>query len=870
MSIPAPIVRIEHHEQPALGIDEESPRLSWHLAGAPSAFRQEMYEVSWVIEDSVQATPEQGSRAVASADQVLVQWPAPPLAPRERASVTVRVRDAGGEWSAWSAAVVVERGLDTADWRAQMVGPGYPEGVGLHRRAPMLRHEFDLPRLPAQRARLYVTAHGLAEIEINGVRVGDEELLPGWTPYHQRLRVHTVDVADLLRPGANVIGAWLADGWFRGRFGFEGGNWNIYGEHVGLFAQLEVTTEEGTQIVATGPQWRSAPGPLTRASLYDGETYDARLHPTGWSEPGFDDADWHDVQVHELDRSVLAAPDGPPVRCTQELSPVSITRTAEGTYLLDFGQNHSGRLRLDVPAIESGAVVQVRHAEVLQDDALYTRTLRDAAATDELISDGEPLRWEPRFTVHGYRYAEVSGWPGEPAADAITSRVLHNDMTRTGWFHSSDPELNRLHENIVWSLRSNFVDIPTDCPQRDERLGWTGDLQVFAPTAAFLYDVHGFLADWLRTLASEQERFGGTAPVFVPWIPGGAFWSPDQDIAGWGDAATLTPWALFERSADRDLLARQYPGAKAWVEKVEAQAGPTRLWDQGLQLGDWLDPTAPPDNPLEARTDPHLVATAYFARSAEALAHTAQTLGFVEDATRFRALGDEVRAAYQGRYLSSAVGGGSTDPLHDTQTAHALAVVFELLPDEDSARRTGERLAELVRDGGVTIGTGFAGTPVITEALSRTGQLETAYELLLSRSSPSWLSTLALGATTIWERWDSMLPDGTVNSGEMTSFNHYALGSVADWMHRVIAGLAPAEPGYRRMRVAPRPGGGLTSAAARHLTPYGHAAVEWERSADELQVRFTVPSGTVAEVDLPGLAPFTAGPGQHEARAVMP
>jgi len=447
--------------------------------------------------------------------------------------------------------------------------------------------------LPVQQARLRVTAHGLAEVELNGDRVGREELLPGWTPYHERLRVHTFDVTAQLRPGRNAIGAWLADGWFRGRFGFEGGTWNIYGEHVGLFAQLEVTTEAGTEVITTGPQWRSAPGPLTRASLYDGETYDARLHPAGLSEPGFDDADWHGVEIHELDRAVLSAPDGPPVRCTEELAPVEVTRLREGTYLLDFGQNHSGRLRLQVPAAEPGHEIRVRHAEVLQDGELYTRTLRDAAATDELLSTGEAMRWEPRFTIHGYRFAEVSGWPGELAEGAVVSRVLHSDMQRTGWFRSSDPLLDRLHENVVWSLRSNFVDIPTDCPQRDERLAWTGDIQVFTPTAGFLYDVHGFLADWLRTLSSEQARLGGTAPVYAPWIPGGRFWREDQDIAGWGDAATLTPWALFEDSADAGLLARQYAGAKAWVDKVAAAAGPTRLWDEGLQLGDWLDPSAP-------------------------------------------------------------------------------------------------------------------------------------------------------------------------------------------------------------------------------------------------------------------------------------
>jgi alpha-L-rhamnosidase len=859
----APAVRVEHHPQPALGIAEDHPRLSWSVARAPQGYRQGGYEVAWRI--GLPGGPERtGSAAVEGAEQVLVPWPAPPLAPRERAEIRVRTRDAGtGDLGPWSEPVVAERAPTPEQWVARMVGPDpAAEGDRERRPAPLVRGEVDVPGSVVLAARLRITAHGLAEVEVNGARVGADELAPGWTPYHQRLRVSTYDVTDLLRPGRNAIGGWLADGWFRGRFGFEGGTWAIYGEHVGLLAQLEVTTDAGTVVLGTDETWRTAPGPITRASLYDGETYDARLHPAGWSEPGFDDTAWQPVVVHDLDPAVLAAPDGPPVRCIAEITPVAVTETAPGTYLLDLGQNHSGRLRLRVPTAPTGTVIRLRHAEVLQDGALYTRTLREAAATDELITAGAAVEWEPRFTVHGFRYAEISGWPGALAPDAVVSRVLHSDMARTGWFASSDPDLDRLHENVVWSLRSNFVDIPTDCPQRDERLGWTGDIQAFAPTAAFLYDVSGFLADWLRTLSAEQERFDGTAPVYAPWIPGGAFWRPDQDIAGWGDAATLVPWALHERTADTGLLARQLPGAVAWVEKIAALAGPSRLWDTGLQLGDWLDPTAPPEDPLRARTDPHLVATAYLARSAQVLADSARVLGRATDAERFGRLAAEVRTAYQGRYLTA-------DPAHDTQTAHALAIVFDLLPDGPARRAAGDRLATLVRENGGTVGTGFAGTPLVTDALSSTGHLDDAYTLLLGRTGPSWLAMVDLGATTIWERWDSMLPDGTVNPGDMTSFNHYALGSVADWLHRVVGGLAPAEPGYRRIRVAPRPGGGLTRASARHVTPYGEASVAWQAEGDALVVRVRVPVGATAEVDLPGVPEQTLAHGEHTLRAPL-
>lgn len=854
-----PVLRIEHHPLPALGIGEDRPRLSWHLDEAPATYRQRAYEVAWRTTAPDGTVLEEATAVVESEEQVLVPWPGAPLLSRARTEVRVRTQDPAGAWGPWSEPAAAERGLAPADWSAVLVGPGYDEGPAEQRRAPLLRREFALPAGAVVRsARLHLTAHGLVQTEINGVRVGRDELVPGWTPYHDRLRVYAYDVTDLVRSGANAVGAWLADGWFRGRYGFEGGTRDIYGTHVGVRAQLEVVTDAGTVVVGTDEAWRSAPGPLTRADLYDGETYDAREHPAGWSEPGFDDAAWSPVVVHDLDRAVLAAPDGPPVRCTAELRPVSVTADDAGGWLLDFGQNHAGRLRLSVPAAPAGTVVRVRHAEVLQEGRLYTRPLREAAATDEVVSAGRALEWEPRFTVHGFRYAHVTGWPGELTADDVVSRVLHSDMTRTGWFSSSDPALDRLHENVVWSLRSNFVDIPTDCPQRDERLGWTGDIQVFAPTAAFLYDVHGMLADWLRTLAAEQERFG-TVPVYVPWIPGGRFWDPRHDVAGWGDAAVLVPEALHERSADRALLERQYASAAAWVDKVERLAGPDRVWDEGTQLGDWLDPTAPPEDPMRAQTDPYLVATAYLARSARGVARIAATLGRDDDAARYGRLADEVTAAFRSRYLSD-------DPLHDTQTAHALAIAFDLLPDDAGRRRAGARLAELVRAGGCTVGTGFAGTPVIADALSSTGRLDTAYALLLSHRAPSWLATVDLGATTIWERWDSMLQDGTVNPGEMTSFNHYALGSVADWMHRVVAGLAPAAPGYRRLRVAPRPGGGLTRAQARHRTPYGVAEVAWTLDDDALVVRFVVPVGATAEVDVPGLEPFTAGHGRHEVR----
>jgi len=691
-------------------------------------------------------------------------------------------------------------------------------------------------------------------------------LSPGWTVYRERLRYYTYDVTSHLVEGANAIGAWLGDGWYRGRLGWRGGFRNLFGDDLSFLAQLELVYADGsTDVVATDTSWRAAPGPILSSSLYDGETYDAREERHGWSAPGYDDDGWERVQLRRRDRATLVAPTAPPVRVVQDVAPVDVLTTPSRRRILDFGENLVGVVRLQGTGA-AGATVTLRTAEVLQDGELYTRPLRDAQSTDRYTFAGRPEgeRWEPRFTFHGFRYAEVDGWPGDidadAAAGAFTARVLHTDLERTGWFASSDPLLDRLHENIVWGMRGNFVDVPTDCPQRDERLGWTGDIQVFAPTASYLYDSSGMLTGWLRDLAVEQLP-DGTVPWFVPVIPADTMWTPQRPGAAWGDAATVVPWTLYERFGDTGVLRDQYDSARRWVDLLTDIAGPSRLWNTGYQLGDWLDPAAPPQDPADARTDRYLVATAYFAHSTRLVARMAEVLGHADDAARYAALADEIAAAFRGAYV-----GEDGVMTSDAQTAYALALRFELLPVSQRADAS-RRLAELVRQEGNRIATGFVGTPLVTDALSANGQLDAAYDLLLERECPSWLYQVTMGATTVWERWDSMLPDGTVNPGSMTSFNHYALGAVADWMHRVVAGLAPADPGYARIRFAPRPGGGLTSASARHRTPYGPASISWEIANGELRVEVEVPVGATAVLDLPGTDVEDIGHGRH-SRAV--
>lgn len=505
---------------------------------------------------------------------------------------------------------------------------------------------------------------------------------------------------------------------------------------------------------------------------------------------------------------------------------------------------------------EAGAHIVLRHAEVLEDGELATRPLRAAEATDSVVLNGAgPVVWEPVFTFHGFRYATVEGWPGAFDPAAVTAVVVHSDLTRTGRFASSDPLLNRLHENVVWGMRGNFLSIPTDCPQRDERLGWTGDVQVFAPTASFLFDSEAFLASWLRDLAREQDHLDGVVPVVVPATLEGPFIGA---IAGWGDAATVVPWVLYQRYGDFGLLRDQYESMRAWVDAVLDENGDSALWAGTLQLGDWLDPSSPPDRPDKAKTDSDVVATAYLARSLQIVADAAAVLGEKLDAAHYAALAERSRAAFRDEYVTPA-----GRMLSDAPTAYALALRFGLVTDPTVRAKLADRLAILVRRDGYRIGTGFLGTPLVADALTDGGHLAAAGRLLMQTDCPSWLYPVTMGATTVWERWDSMLEDGTVNPGEMTSFNHYALGAVADWMHRTIAGLAPADPGYRRLLVAPRPIAGLDWAEASHRTPYGDARVSWKRTDGYISVSAVVPANTSAIVSLPGQSEFTVGAGRH-------
>ncbi|MFJ6158754.1 glycoside hydrolase family 78 protein [Pseudarthrobacter sp. NPDC092184] len=749
-------------------------------------------------------------------------------------------------------------------WTARFIAPVTSDAPsGNPEPAPLFRRDFSSS--PVRRATLHVTALGIVEAYLNGQRVGDEILAPGWTTYRHRLNYSTHDVTELINNGANTLGAMVGEGWARGRLGWEGAGptKNIFADRPGLFMQLELDHGDHTEIIATDEEFCTTPGPVLFDSIYDGEHYDARQEIAGWSEPGFDASAWAEVETMDWDLDTLEAPTKEPVRRIEEVGVQRLITTPSGKTIADFGQNLVGWIRLTVDG-EAGTTVTLRHAEVLEDGELGVRPLRTAKATDKYtLRGGGPETWEPRFTFHGFRYAEIEGYPGELTADKLTAVVIHTDMKRTGWFESSNPLLNQLHSNTVWSMKGNFVSLPTDCPQRDERLGWTGDINVFGPTAAYLYDVRGVLGSWLRDLALEQKH-KGYVPMVVPDFQTHA---APMTTAVWSDVAVLLPWTLYQAYGDQQILTDAYPSMADFTTQVEGLLSPNGLWDTGFQFGDWLDPDAPPENPSGGKTESHLVAAAYFCRVTDVMAKTAALLGNSEDEARFSNLAAKVKQAFLDEYVTP-----SGRLANNSATAYALAITFDIL-SPGQKERAGQMLANLVTKAKHTISTGFVGTPVLCDALMQTGHLDDAYKLLLNTECPSFLYPVTMDATTIWERWDSMRPDGTINPGGMTSFNHYALGAVADWMHRTVAGLAPAEPGYKRITFAPKPGGNLTSASARHLTPQGEAAVSWRIANDSVTLDITVPEGTTANVVLP-LHPenleVEVGAGQHHWSYELP
>jgi alpha-L-rhamnosidase len=813
-----------------------APRLSWRLAAVRPHVRQIGYEIE-LSADAAFTFDVQTSGFVACSSPLHRPWPGVPLRSREVRWWRVRVRTRQGR-TAWSTPSRIEAGLlEATDWVARPVSSASahvnhgPAAVMLVRRAFRLEQ-------PVVRARLYVAALGVHETRVNGRRVSEDLLEPGWTAYAKRLLYAAYDVTDHLVRGENVLSATVAEGWWARdtrnvHYGL------IYGARTALLAQLEAYFSDGSGcIVATNETWRAGTGAWRSASIYNGVDVDLRSEPVGWHQPGFDDHQWETVVAMDPPAG-LEMRSAPPVRVVQSFLRIPM-KTAWGTMLVDTGQNLTGYLRLRVRG-QMGSVITVRHAEVLDHESkLYTAPLNTAKATDRYtLADSSAVILEPCFTYHGFRYAEIAVDPSV-VIEEVTVIVVASDLKPTGSFECSDVRINKLFENVRWSQRSNFVSLPTDCPQRDERLGWTGDIQVFAQTACMNADARAFLASWLVDLAKEQRATGHVPSVVPNNAPN---WEQERGGAGWGDAATLVPWALYEAYGDEEVLRRQYESMRAWVDWCASRRDSGGTWSGDPQWGDWLDPNAPPEAPQKATTDSDYIASSYLSFSAGILARSAAVLGQEGDALIYSQLSAEVAAATWRRWRTHAI---------CTQTGCAIALELGIAPSEERVQ-VADRLAQLVEANEGKIGTGFLGTPLLLPALTKAGNVDAAYRLLLNTECPGWLYPVLRGATSMWERWDAIRPDGTIHSGTMSgfivdaptmlSFNHYAFGTVAAWLYRSVAGLSPvdSDPGYSTVIFAPLPGGGLTFARARVESPYGPVSIAWKLDASSLKVDVEVP-----------------------------
>ena len=823
-------------------------RLGWRITSARPGSTQTAYEISWSRagdDPPVATTGRVGGDA-----QIGIEAPGGPLRSRERRAYCVRVETADG-WTAWSRPVVVEAGLlEPGDWIARPVT--LPDDPGRDRQSPcpMVRRVFSLDGAIAA-ARLHVTALGLHHVTINGQAVSTDLLAPGWTPYHRRLLADTYDVATLLRPGLNVVAGLVGDGWYRGRLGWDPGHdRGRYGPDIGLIAQLEVALSDGRNAtIATDDSWEATTGHVRSADLYDGCAIDLREGPMGRTTTDDDATSWVPALVLPFDPSVIEPRVAPPVRRIAELP---VERSArDRAVLLDACQNVAGFVRLTVQGAR-GTTVVVRHAEVLEPDGtLHTRSLRSARATDTyVLADDAVTVLEPVFTFHGFRYAEV-----ETDAEVLDATVIaiSSDTPPRSTFACSDPLVSRLHANVRWSQRDNFVSVPTDCPQRDERLGWTGDAQAFAATASTLFDSSAFWSSWLRDLDLEQDDAHGVTSVVPDVVIDGVM---RRGRAGWADAATIVPWAVFESYGDASILSAQLASMRRWVRSLKRRRGDDGLLRPSQQFGDWLDPDAPSDRPWETSVDGEYLANAFFSYSARLLADAEAVVGDVRAGERARALADDLASRAWDRWGATAI---------TTQTGCAVALRLGIAPDTDQSD-VAAALARLVREADGRVATGFLGTPLVLPALSDFGYLDEAYSMLLRHQAPSWLYQVEQGATTVWERWDAIRPDGSIHDGrmapnpidprgregQMLSFNHYAYGAVVDWIYRHLAGIAPdrARPGYRHIRFAPRPVAGIEHAAASVETPYGPASIAWRLEAGVLTVETDVPFGATATVDL--------------------
>jgi alpha-L-rhamnosidase len=881
-------LRCEYLVNPT-GIDVTAPRLSWILASGRRGCVQNAYQV--LVASSAETLEANkgdlwNSGKVKSDQSNQIVYEGKPLKSRMRCYWKVRVWDNSGRVSDFSEPAAWTMGLlEPGDWRAKWIGyDASPPAVYDEAKPPKedlvlppppyLRKSFLLNK-PVKRAVVYASALGLYELHINGKRVGKDYFTPGWTDYTKRVYYQTYNVTDMLTPSGNAIGAILADGWYAGYIGF-GKKREHYGSEPRLLVQLEIEYADGTsQVVATDESWKAAYGPIFEADFLMGETYDGRKEMTDWCTYWFNDAAWDSVAVTDKIDAMVQAYPGVPVQKVLQVDAEKIAEPNKGSYVFDMGQNFAGWVRLKASG-QAGTKIVLRFAEMLNPDGtIYTKNLRAARCTDTYILKGSGEEtWEPSFTYHGFRYVEVTGYPGRPELGAITGVVVQSNTPRVGFFECSNPMVNQLYKNIVWGQRSNFIEVPTDCPQRDERLGWTGDAQIFIRTATYNMDVSAFFTKWLVDLEDAQSPQGAFPDVAPRKVAMG------DGTAAWGDAGVICPWTIYKVYDDKRVIERHFESMKKWIAYLRANS--KDLLRPAKGYGDWVS--------IASDTPKDVIATAYFAYSTRLLSKMAAAIGRGDEAKEYEQLFGQIRSAFNKAYVSEdgRIKG-------DTQTCYLLGLYFDLLPT-DKRQLAADHLVERIKAKDWHLSTGFVGLSYLLPTLTETGHLDIAYRLLENDTFPSWGYSIKNGATTIWERWDGWTQEKGFQDPGMNSFNHYAFGSVGRWLFNTVAGIDTDGPGYKTIIIRPQPGN-MTGAKASYDSINGNIISDWELKDGAFTLDVTVPANTTAMVYIPadsamnitesgkpaveaegvrfqqikqGIALFIVGSGQYQFVSQMP
>lgn len=842
------IVRIHmDYEREQTGITH-MPQFGWVLESDHRNVIQEAYELQ-IAEDAdfCKRIYDSGRREDSASAQVKAEGT---LASMRRYYVRVRSW-AAGEETDWAETSFVTGIMDNRQWKGCFITAEEEEDANISK-GTCLRKAFDI-RGSVKEAYVCATALGLYQFYINGKKVGEDELTPGWTSYRKHLCFQTYDVTEYLREGKNAMGAMLGAGWFKGTMGFGGlkKNRNHYGNRTAFLAQMAVRYEDGREeFFVTDETWVGADSPIVFAEIYDGEIYDASREIKNWAEADCAYGDWKPVEKVDYDFSVLCGQGSGKVSAVEKMEAKRVFRTPQGDLVVDFGQNMSALVEVRASG-KAGDVIDLRCFETLDSGGnVYLANLRTAkqAMVYTFGEDGE-ITYRPSFTFMGFRYVKVAAFPGEPAPENFTAYVLHSKMTPTGTFQCSNPDLNQLAHNILWGLKSNFVDVPTDCPQRDERMGWTGDAEIFCRTACFLVNTYSFYRKWLKDVAADQTPEGGV-PHVVPDIVTdnvATNWLLKQgthSAAAWADAAVIIPWTLYLTFGDQEILKEQYESMKGWINFMRDHAQ-DYIWNYKLQFGDWVALDAEEGSYFGA-TPNDLTCTAYFAFSTGLFAKIAGVLGKDEDAKEYGSLHEKIVKKFQETFFDEE--GRLTA---QTQTAHIVALYFNLTPEAYRETTVAGLLRLLEKENGHLV-TGFVGTPYFCHALSQNGHVKEAYELLLKEDFPSWLYQVKMGATTVWEHWDGLKPDGSMWSPDMNSFNHYAYGAIGEWMVRVAAGLEIDEkhPGYKHSIIYPRMGGGLEFLKAGYDSIYGPVESSWEAQGEKVLLQVKIPANTTATICL--------------------